>query len=79
MYATSPLTLSPVSSQKIDCYTIKICLEYEKRFHVPGVLPYYEAVVLAEAPTSTLLPPLGDMFSPADNSMFISFRDVPGD
>ena len=46
---------------------------------MPGVLPYSEAVVLAEAPTSTLLPPLGDMFSPADNSMFISFRDVPGD
>ena len=46
---------------------------------MPGVLPYYEAVVLAEAPTSTLLPPLGDMFSPADNSMFISFRNLPGD
>ena len=79
MYATSPLTLSPWSSQKKYFYAIKLCLEYEKRFHVPGVLPYYEAVVLAEAPTSTLLPPLGDMFSPADNSMFISFRDVPGD
>ena len=45
---------------------------------MPGFWPSYAAVVLAEAPVKTLLPPLGAMFVPAENSLFILFRNVPG-
>ena len=35
MDATSPLTISPLSSQKIYFSDIKLCSEYEKRFRDP--------------------------------------------
>ena len=76
--ATSPLTLSPRSIQKRGFSAIKICLEYAKLFCVPGVWPYYVAVVISEAPVSTLLPPLGAMFASANNYLFILFSNVPG-
>ena len=34
--------------------------------------------MLAEAPVSTLIPPLGTMFVPADDHFLYSFINVPG-
>ena len=43
-----------------------------------SVLKYYSAVVIYEAPVSKLIPPLGAMFAPAGDYLFILFRTVPG-
>ena len=60
MDATYPLTISPLSIQKIDGSAIKIWLEFANRLHVSGVWPSSADVVLAKAPVLILLPPLID-------------------